>query len=126
MSKRCPTCGHETHKRRSIDISTHFHAHVTQIARETGIERTKIYFLVLLKAIEIETDGGSPYPYSIVPRKIVSPITGKEIIQDLPEPWRTSGRTNKQMMTAVEAAHQYALLDCSPSIILNEKPEEWQ
>jgi len=116
----CDKCKKKISKR-SVDISKHFHSHVTQIARETAQARDKVYFLVLLKAIEIECDGGEAYPYTIVPRVVQSPITGDVFTHDLPEPYRTSTCTNKQMMTAVEAAHQYAVIDCYPAIILNEK-----
>jgi hypothetical protein len=73
------------------------------MARQLAMERTRVYFEVLLKAIEIECEGGDPYPYSIVPRKIQSPITGEWEWHDLPEPWRTSGRTNREMITACRA-----------------------
>lgn len=104
---KCPKCGYIIGKR-STDISTHFHAHCTQIARETGMARDEVYLRVLLLACEIEVDGGAPYPFTIV--------------DDILYPHRTSSCTNKQMMTAVEAAHMYAA-QCE--IWLNEKPEEW-
>lgn len=91
----CPQCGY-VEKHRSTDISTHFHAHLTQTARETGDDRELIYHRVLLLACEIETEGGAPYPYSIIDGVLY--------------PHRTSSCTNKEMMTAVEAAHRYAAL----------------
>ena len=105
---RCPLCRQKIRKVRSTDISTHFHAHITQIARETAQDRDYVYQIVLLLACEIEVDGGSHYPYTIV--------------NDIAYPKRTSGRTNKQMMTAVEAAHMKA---AEWGIVLNESPERW-
>jgi hypothetical protein len=102
----CPQCGY-VEKNRSTDISTHFHGHVTQIARETGDDRELIYHRVLLLACEIETEGGAEYPYSIIDGVLY--------------PHRTSACTNKEMMTAVEAAHRYAAL-CG--VWLNER-EPW-
>jgi hypothetical protein len=106
--ERCPLCKQVIRRRRSPKISTHFHAHITQIARETGFDRDYVYQLVLLQACQMETEGGSPYPYTIV--------------NDVLYPKRTSGRTNKQMMTAVEAAH---LFGAQMGVELNEKPEQW-
>ena len=91
------------------------------MARNLAMERDKVYFLVLLKAIEIECDGGSPYPYSIVSRKIISPITGTEMWHDLPEPHRTEGRTNKQMMTACAACELW-WAEYGNGLPLPEKP----
>ena len=104
----CPLCKQVIRKRRSTEISTHFHAHITQIARETGLDRDYVYQIVLLLACQIECDGGAPYPYTIV--------------KDVLYPKRTSGRTNKQMMTAVESAH---LFGAERGVELNEKPEQW-
>ena len=97
MKKICELCGQPLptkHKKRSIDISTHFHAHITQIARDTAQDRNYVYMKVLLLACEIEIDGGSPYPYTIV--------------DDILYPHRTTNRSNSEMMTAVGAVHQYA------------------
>lgn len=90
-----------------MDISTHFHAHVTQTARETGLSRNYVYHMALLLACEIETDGGSPYPYTIVGDVLY------------PDPTHTCN--NKQMMTAVDAIHMIA---AEWGIILDEKT--WQ
>lgn len=108
IPERCPLCRQIIRKQRSPKISTHFHAHITQIARERAFDRDYVYQVVLLLACEIEVDGGSPYPYTIV--------------NDILYPKRTSGRTNKQMMTAVEAAHMKA---AEWEVGLNEKPEKW-
>lgn len=105
---RCPTCRQLIKKQRSVESSTHFHAHVTQIARETGLDRDYVYHMVLLKACEILADGGSPYPYTI--------------INDILYPAPTSSCTNKQLMTAIEAAHMTA---GEWGVELNEKPEIW-
>ena len=92
--KICPTCGQKIEDPRSIDISDHFHAHVTELARKTGMSRDFVYQIVLLRACEIEVDGGDPYPYVI--------------IEGVLYPKSTKRRTNKEMMTAVEAAHMVA------------------
>ena len=91
----CPTCNQPIRKRRSDDISTHFHAHVTQLAKLTGMSRDEVYIRALVRACEIETDGGADYPYLIVDGVL--------------HPKRTSNRTNKEMMTAVEACHLLAM-----------------
>lgn len=117
----CEKCGQKIDSKRSIAISTHFHSHVTQIAKETGLERFYVYFMILLLAVEIEVDGGLPYPYVIVKRMIESPISGDMILHDLVEPYRTSYCNNRQMITAVEACHIFAGTKCSPAIILREK-----
>ena len=91
------------------------------MARELAVDRNYVYFQVLLLAIEIECEGGSPYPYAIVPRMIVSPITLLEEEIDLAEPLRTGNRTNKEMMTACRAAEIWA---AQRGLTLPEKPEE--
>lgn len=93
--------------KRSIEISTRFHGHITFMARELQLDRNYVYFMVLLKATEIRCDGGSPYPYVTVPRKIMSPITMRVETHDLPVPLRTSNRTNKEMMTACFGAELF-------------------
>lgn len=116
-------------KLRSVDISTHFHAHVTQIARETGIERDRVYIEILLLACEIEPPaGGVPYPYIITSRRATVMLPSKTVVvvpADVLEPYSTTSCTNAQMMTAVEAAHYYASLKCDPAVTLNEKEEDW-
>lgn len=104
---KCPKCGYVIGKR-STDISTHYHSHITQIAREIAMARDEVYMRVLLLSCEIEADGGDAYPYTIVDGVLY--------------PHRTSSCTNKQMMTAIEAAHMYA---ATCGVWLNEKPEEW-
>lgn len=101
---KCPKCGFIDPKR-SNDISTHFHAHVTQIARESGIPRDNVYTLCLLLAVENGAcDGGKDYPYVI--------------INDVLYPKSTTMCSNKQVMTAVEATHMYASQN---GINLNER-----
>ena len=90
----CPTCGQVIKKTRSIDISDHFHAHVTETARKTGMSRDYVYHMALLVACEIEVDGGDDYPHVI--------------INDVLYPNPTHTCTNKQMITAVEAIHMLA------------------
>jgi hypothetical protein len=68
------------------------------------MDRNEVYMRVLLLACEIEADGGDPYSYTIV--------------DDVLYPHRTSSCTNKEMITAVEAAHMYA---ATKGIFLNEK-----
>lgn len=121
MKKYCGTCGQLIKSQRSIAISTHFHSHITQIARALACDRLQVYYNVLCKAVEIEVDGGSPYPWSIVKKFVKNPISGEKMLIDMIQPYSTSNRTNKQMMTAVEAAHQYATMECEPAIILKEK-----
>lgn len=101
-------------KRRSTDISTHFHAHITYIhrvlAHDFGINVTRenIYIDVLLLAHSMgATEGGDEYPCIQVLRKIEIE-RGKIIEIEIPYPCPTRYRTNKQMMTAVEACHRYA------------------
>ena len=86
--------------KRSVEISTRFHGHCTFVARNLQLDRNLVYFMSLLKATEVICDGGSPYPYIIVPRKIMNPLSMKIETLDLPVPLRTSNRTNKQMMSA--------------------------
>jgi len=93
--------------KRSVEISTRLHGHITFIARNLQLDRNFVYFSVLLKATEIIADGGSPYPYIIVPRKIMDPISMKIVTLDLPVPLRTSNRTNKEIMTALFAAELF-------------------
>jgi hypothetical protein len=107
MKVFCSKCGNPL--RRSNEISVHFHSHITEISRESGIPRNKVYWEVLILAVEIgQIDGGSPYPYVMVDVKIKSPISGKIIKIPAVHPHSTSMRNNKQMMTAVEASHIYA------------------
>ena len=102
--KKCPKCGFIDPKR-STDISTHFHAHVTQIARESGMKRDYVYMKCLLLAVEMGAcDGGADYPFAI--------------IEDVLYPYGTSRCNNKQVMTAVEACHAYAGMH---GIDLNER-----
>lgn len=121
MKKICPACNQEILSKRSIEISTHFHAHITQIAKELSIARYIVYWDVLIFAIEIEVNGGAPYPYEIRKTYVKSPITGEKILCDVVQPYTTSKRTNREMMTAVEACHLYATTKCHPAIILKEK-----
>ncbi len=110
MQKRCETCGQIINNKRSVDISNHLHAHITQTAMDTARDRNYVYMCVLLLACEIEVDGGAAYPYTIV--------------DDVLYPHRTTNRTNKQMMTAVEAAHMYAVTVCDPPVTLRETEYE--
>jgi len=93
--------------KRSVEISTRLHGHLTFIARNLQLDRNFVYFMVLLKATEVICDGGSPYPYIIVPRRILNPISMEREIHDLPVPLRTSNRTNKEILTALFAAELY-------------------
>jgi|GEM_PF-3614443 len=93
--------------KRSVEISTRLHGHITFIARNLQLERDYVYFMVLLKATEVICDGGSPYPYVIIPRKIMNPISMQVESHDLPVPLRTSNRSNKEIMTACFAAELY-------------------
>ena len=107
--KTCTIKMIDSKSQRSIAISNHFHAHVTYIARilkESGLQvsRNKVYFECLLLACEMETvEGAKEYPYEIINRNIL----GHGEVPVL-EPLRTTNRSNKEMMQAVEAAHRYA------------------
>ena len=101
----CPKCKQPIRKRRSNDISTRFHAHVTKLAQLTGMSRNEVYIRSLVRACEIEVDGGSDWPYTIVDGVL--------------HPHRTSNATNKQMMVACEAVQQLA---AEAGFIL---PEKW-
>ena len=90
----CPTCKQPIRKRRSTDISTRFHAHVTWLAKESGISRDEVYIRALKMACEIEADGGADYPHTI--------------IDDEVHPHRTTNRTNKEMLTACEGVQLLA------------------
>ena len=58
-------------------------------------DREQVYWLVLLKACEIDPpSGGAPYPYVIV--------------NDTLYPQRTRDRTNKEMITACAACEAMA------------------
>jgi len=95
--KTCPTCGQPIRVRRSDDISTHFHAHVTQLAKLTAMSRDEVYIRALVRACEIDVDGVNileGYPSTIVDGVL--------------HPKRTTNRTNKEMMAAVEACHLLA------------------
>lgn len=86
----------EQKQNRSIEISNHFNAHLTQIWQESGSSRLYHKAMVLLTAIEIgAVDGGDEWSYTIVEGVLMPDLS-------------TSGKTNKQMMTAVEACHVYA------------------
>ena len=95
---RCPWCNRPMEGPRSAEISTRFNGHVTWMTRELHGQYTReqVYWFVLLKACEIEPPaGGDPYPYTIVGDRLF--------------PERTSGRTNKEMMTACEACNVMAV-----------------
>jgi hypothetical protein len=105
IKEQCPKCGYIPPVR-SKDISDRFHGWCTFLARELAVEREYIYWLVLLKAVEIEPpEGGSEYPYVIVGGVLI--------------PKRTSERTNKEMMTACRAI-EYWVAENHPEIILPE------
>lgn len=105
--KRCSECGQVIPSKRSVEISTHYHAHVTQVAKDLAMSRDEVYMRTLLLACEIEVDGGAPYPYTIV--------------DDVLYPHRTSSCSNSQMITAVGAVHQYA---AEHGIILRESEDD--
>lgn len=116
----------EVVRRRTVDISDHFHAHITQLAQDLAMDRDQVYADVLLLAVENEPpSGGAPYPYSITAQKVVVVLpsgTRMVVPADVLIPHRTSNRTNKQMMTAIEAAHRYA---AEREVVLRERPEDW-
>ncbi len=114
---------------RSTEISTHFHAHVSQVATDTGLHRDQVYVEALLLACEMEPPpGGAPYPFIIAQQQVKMILPGgTELVMpmDAMVPLRTSGRTNSEMLTAVEAIHRYAITRCDPVVCLRETPELW-
>ncbi len=90
----CPTCKQPIRHPRSIAISNRFHGHVTWLARATGMSRKEVYIRSLILACEIEADGGSEYPHSI--------------IDDVLYPHSTTTATNKEMITACEGVAMLA------------------
>jgi hypothetical protein len=110
--------------RRTTDISDHFHAHCTEAAQLLNMSRDQVYAEVLLLAVEMEPPpGGAPYPYIITSQRIRVLLPSGSVMMypaDVLVPLRTGNRTNKEMMTAVEAAHRYAAVR---EIVLTEKPE---
>jgi len=119
----------DRHITRSQAISRHWNAHLTNLAQETGIERDRIYLECLLLACEMEPpEGGLPYPYIVTAQNASLTLpSGKtmKIPMDVLIPLRTSGRSNREMITAVEAAHRYAITKCDPIVCLRETPEDW-
>ena len=96
-ARRCETCGQTLLSKRSVEISTRFHGHVSWMTRKLNgqMTRDEVYMRVLLKACELETtEGASPYPYLIV--------------DDVLYPKRTTNRSNKQMMQACWACEAFA------------------
>ena len=90
----CPTCKQPIRKKRSIEMSTRFHSHVSYVAQASGMGRDEVYIRTLIMACEIETEGGKPWKYSIV--------------DDVLYPHRTSSATNAEMITAYAALKMLA------------------
>ena len=67
------------------------------------MSRKEVYLRSLLRACEIEADGGSAYPYTIVDDKLY--------------PHSTTTATNKEMITACEGV---AMLAAEAGYILPE------
>jgi hypothetical protein len=108
MTKTCPCCKQPIRERRSDAISTRFHGHCTWMARQLQGQKSRdeVYLLALLRACEIEPpEGGEPYPYVITARRIAP---GGPVM-DVLDPLRTSGRSNRQMMTACRACEYLAV-----------------
>lgn len=99
MVKRCEACGQEIRSRRSVEISTRFHGHVTYTWRAMNqagisISRDEVYLRALLKACEISSEMSRPYPYLIINGRLY--------------PKRTTNRTNGEMITACMGIELYA------------------
>jgi hypothetical protein len=111
--KKCPACGQEIRSRRSVEISTRFHGHVTYTWRElnragVSMSRDEVYLRALLKACEIPPDFSRAYPYVIVDGVL--------------HPKRTTNRTNDEMITACLGIEYFAAEHgIGP---LPEKPED--
>jgi hypothetical protein len=127
VRKRSEIILRDREHRRSTECSSHYHAHVTELARLLNMPRDQVYLEVLLLAVESEVPpGGSPYPYVITKQQVavVLPSGTRMVVPaDVLVPKRTSGRTNKEMMTAIEAAHEYARRHGAE---LTETPESWE
>ena len=103
MASKCESCGQTIKPKRSTDISNRFNARITALTKGSGYNRAQVYFEVLLMAIDSVADGGDPYPYEIIERPVISPISREQVRIPMAEPLRTSDRTNKEMMTACAA-----------------------
>lgn len=94
---RCSFCGQVIRTARSVEISRRFHAWVTWMTQKLDGQRSReeVYWLALLKAVEIDPpEGGAPYRYAIV----------ADVVRPIP----TSEATNKEMMTACRAVEYLA------------------
>lgn len=106
-------------KKLSGEYSRRFNGHLTQCSRESGIDRDRLKLEILRKCVDEQwqCNGGSPYPYTIIDVKLLQPI-GDITHVEVMEPLSTSGRTNKQMMTAYDCLCDFAAKN---GIILLEK-----
>lgn len=106
-------------KKLSSEFSRRFNGHLTQCARESGINRDKLKLEILRRCIDEQwqADGGQPYPYTMITVKLIEPI-GSITHVDVLEPLSTSGRTNSEMMTAYSCLQDFAT---SHGIELKEK-----
>lgn len=115
---KCPRCGYPD--TRSSECSTHLNGHITAIVKE--MKRRGMYPAqsfdsvwqyvhdhVLVLACEIDpVEGGAEYPHYIEDGRL--------------HPFGSSKCNNKQVMTAIEAAHRYAA-ERLPEYAL---PERWK
>ena len=89
---------------RSTLFSTRFYGHMGVLRKglyAVGIEKTELQlkYIILDKALLIEADGGEPYPSETISVRL--PEGG---ITEINYPlMNTSGRTNKEMITAYTA-----------------------
>lgn len=112
-------------QKRSTEISSRFHSHVTWITQQLHgqVTRDYVYWMCLLKACEIEPpEGGAPYPYDILPD--VAEIAGEKVEIDRLQPKPTSSRNNKEMMTACRGV-EYWVFENHPEILPLPERDEW-
>jgi hypothetical protein len=98
--RKCPKCGY-VQPVRSLEMNDRFHGWVTWITQQLHgqHEREYVYWMCLLKACEIEPpEGADEYPYVMV--EDFMEINGTPFKIDRLQPFSTSERTNKEMMTA--------------------------
>ena len=103
----------------SSEFQRRFHAHLSQCASQSGVDRDKLKLQILRQCVDEHrcVDGGSLYPYTLVDVKLQQPI-GDITHIEIQEPLSTSQRTNKEMMTAYDCLQEYAT---KHGIILNER-----
>lgn len=104
----------EEEQARTAEISRRFNGHVTWITKQlreaTGklIPRVQVKYGILKIAMEIDVDGGDPYPTVLSKKKLKSPLGGVVMEDEIEPDMRTSQRSTKEMITACAACQIYA------------------